>query len=67
MSHNTLERYYKEIFSMTYHHKWPNDVEDMIPYERDLYMAFIRQHMEQLKEEQLQEQQRRQAMERSRF
>lgn len=52
MSHNTLEQYYRNIFSLTYHHKWPMDVESMIPYERDVYVKLIMEHLEHVKAQQ---------------
>lgn len=66
MSHNTLENYYSTIFSLTYHHKWPGNVEDMIPFERDIYIDMIRLHINKLKQDMKQEQNRIAAIERSR-
>lgn len=61
MTHNTLENYYQTIFSLAYHFKMPMNVEDIIPYERDLYVAMIRDDQERIKEERLKQQARAQA------
>lgn len=60
MSHNTLENYYKTVFSLAYHFKMPLDIENMIPYERDLYVAMIKNHQDQVREDQLRQQAKQQ-------
>lgn len=50
MSYSTLESYYKTLFSLQYHHKWPN-VEELVPFERDIYVAMIGNYLQQVKEE----------------
>lgn len=64
MSHNTLESYYTSIFALTFHHKWPDNIEDMYPFERDIYINMINDHMEKLKEEAKQQENIRKALER---
>lgn len=59
MTHNTLENYYKSIFSLTYHHKWPMDIESLIPYERDIYIRMIMEHLDHVKVQQQEENNRR--------
>jgi len=42
MSHNDLKNYYRTIFNMNkYHNFTPDVVENMIPFERDLYQDMI--------------------------
>ena len=59
MSYNTLENYYKTLFALTYHHKWPIDIEMLIPYERDIYVGMIHDHLEKMKEERNMEENKR--------
>lgn len=65
MTHNTLENYYKTLFSLTYHFKMPVDFENLIPFERDLYVAMIKDHQEKVKEAELQRQNQIAAMRRA--
>lgn len=51
MVHNTLDNYYKTNFSLMYQFKLPLDVEEILPFERDIYVAMIKDHQEQLKVE----------------
>ena len=40
LSHNSLENYYLTTFAMIQHHKWSlTEIEDMMPYERDIYVT----------------------------
>ena len=42
LSHNSLENYYLTNFAMIQHHKWSlTELEDMMPYERDIYVALL--------------------------
>lgn len=42
MSHQTLAGYYKLMFAMVHHHKYSiQDIESMIPFERDLFSDMI--------------------------
>lgn len=65
MSHTTLENYYKNIFSLVYHHKFNIDIENMIPFERDLYINMIQDHMEKVREANQAQQNIRNKLERS--
>ena len=67
MSHSNLESYYKNIFALVYHHKWPMNIEELIPYERDIYVAMITNHMNKVKEDQIQQDNIRKATERKMF
>jgi hypothetical protein len=52
LSHNTLARYYSMIFSLAQHHKYSiSEVENLIPYERDLYVDMLLEFLEQQKQE----------------
>ena len=42
LAHNSLENYYLTSFAMVQHHKWSlTELEDMLPYERDIYVAML--------------------------
>lgn len=53
MIHNNLENYYKINFTLAQHHKWSiTEIENMIPFERDLYVGMLIQYLEEEKERQ---------------
>jgi len=46
--HDTLSNYYKTNFSLIQHHKYSlHELEGMIPWERDIYVAMLTQHIEE--------------------
>ena len=48
LSHNSLENYYLTTFAMIQHHKWSlTEIEDMMPYERDIYFAMLQNWIEE--------------------
>jgi hypothetical protein len=48
LSHNSLENYYLSNFAMIQHHKWSlTELEDMLPYERDIYVAMLKNWIEE--------------------
>lgn len=52
LSHTNLFLYYKKIFAMVQHHKYSiNELESMIPYERDLYFAMLINFIEKQEEQ----------------
>ena len=52
LSHNGLENYYKTVFSMAQHHKYSIDeIESLIPFERDLYVDMLLNYLKKLEEE----------------
>ena len=52
LSHNTLSRYYSMIFSLAQHHKYSiTEIENLIPYERDLYVDMLLEFLEQQKQD----------------
>jgi hypothetical protein len=51
LSHNNLMAYYKSIFSLAQHHKYSiGDIENLMPYERDLYMYMLIEFIESTKQ-----------------
>ena len=53
----SLESYYKVNFALIQHHKYSlTEIENMIPWERDIYVGLLQAHLE---EERLKEQQRK--------
>lgn len=53
MSHNTLENYYKSNFSLAQHHKYSiAELENLIVFERDLYMDLLIAHLKEQEEKQ---------------
>ena len=56
MAHNNLENYFRLNFAMMQYHKYSlTEIENMIPWERDIYVGLLQSHLE---EERLKEQQR---------
>lgn len=42
LSHITLANYYQMIFSLAQHHKYSiNEIENLLPFERDLYFGML--------------------------
>lgn len=53
LCHISLGDYYRMIFSMAQHHKYSiTELENMMPYERDLYFGMLVDYIEQQKENQ---------------
>ena len=52
MSHMTLKAYYESTFAMMHHHKYSlTELENMMPWERDIYQGLLIQHLQKEKEE----------------
>ena len=52
-----LENYYKLNFSLTQYHKYSlTEIENLIPWERDIYVELLRAHLEEEKLKQQQKQ-----------
>jgi len=50
MSYMELESYYRINFALMQYHKYSlTEVENMIPYEREIYLALLQQHIEEEK------------------
>jgi hypothetical protein len=48
MAHNDLASYYKINFALMQHHKYSlTELENMIPWERDVYLALLQQYIEE--------------------
>ena len=57
MAHEDLESYYKTNFALMQHHKYSlTEVENMIPWERDIYLTLLQQYIEEEKLKAQQEQ-----------
>jgi hypothetical protein len=50
MSHNSLSNHYRLNFQLVQHHKYSlGELEGMIPFERDIYVEMLVQHLEEEK------------------
>lgn len=59
LCHINLYYYYKIIFSMVQHHKYSiEDIENMYPYERDVFYEMILDYLTELEKKQAAMQQR---------
>jgi hypothetical protein len=48
----SLKDYYQIVFSLVQHHKYSiSDIENLMPFERDLYFTMLIQFLEKQKEE----------------
>jgi len=48
MAHESLESYYKTNFALIQHHKWSlSDIENLIPWEREIYITLLKQWIEE--------------------
>ena len=55
--HTDITSFFEENFALMQHHGWSlNDLENMIPWERDIYLTLLQQYIE---EEKLKAQQER--------
>ena len=55
MAHESLESYFKTNFALMQHHKYSlTELENMMPWEREIYLALLQQYIE---EENLKQQQ----------
>ena len=51
LSHNTLANYYELCFALVQHHKYSiTEIENLIPYEREMYVAMLSAHLKAEKE-----------------
>ena len=52
-----LENYYKINFALVQYHKYSlTEIENLIPWERDIYVSLLQQHLEEEKLNQQQQQ-----------
>ena len=48
MAHMNLESYFKLNFALMQHHKYSlTEIENMMPWERDIYVGLLNQHIEE--------------------
>ena len=48
MAHEDLESYYKVNFALVQHHKYSlTELENMIPWEREIYLSLLKQLVEE--------------------
>ena len=48
MAHTSLESYFKINFALMQHHKYSlTEIENMIPWEKDVYVALLEQYIEE--------------------
>ena len=58
MAHDTLFNYYKTNFAMMQHHKYSlTELENMMPFEREIYLGLLEQHIHEENERRQREQQ----------
>ncbi len=59
MAHEDLESYYKTNFALVQHHKYSlSDIENLIPWERDIYIMLLKNWIEEEEQRIAQQQQR---------
>lgn len=52
LCHISLGNYYQMIFALAQHHKYSiSDIENLMPYERDLYFQMLINYIEKQKEQ----------------
>ena len=57
--HDSLESYYKTNFSLVNHYKWSlTELDNMMPWEREIYVAMLRNYIEE-ENERLKQQERK--------
>ncbi|CAF34271.1 gp51 [Synechococcus phage S-PM2] len=55
MFYNNLENYYRTNFSLMQHHKYSlAEIENMMPWERAVYVSLLNQYLKELEEKQKQ-------------
>jgi len=48
MAHTNLESYYKVNFALMQHHKYSlTELENMIPWEKEIYVTLLQQYVEE--------------------
>ena len=48
MAHESLESYYKVNFALMQHHKYSlTELENMLPWEREVYLTLLQQYIEE--------------------
>jgi len=53
LSHDNLESYYRVNFGLMQHHKYSlSDIENMVPWEREIYCGMLMQFLKAQEEQQ---------------
>jgi len=48
MAHTNLESYFRINFALMQHHKYSlTELENMMPWEKEIYLAFLQQYIEE--------------------
>ncbi len=48
MAHTDLESYFRINFALMQHHKYSlTELENMIPWEKEIYLSLLQQHIEE--------------------
>lgn len=48
MAHETLENYFKTNFELMQHHNYSlNEIEGMVPWEREIYIVLLTNHLKE--------------------
>ena len=59
LSHNTLANYFQLNFSLVKHSGFSlTEIENMVPWEREIYVTLLKQHIDQERQAQREQQQR---------
>ena len=49
LCHDSLAKYFEMNFAMMQHHKYSlTELDSMIPWEREIYIAFLRKHIQEV-------------------
>jgi len=52
LGHDSLMNHFKTNFALMHHHKYSlSELEDMLPWERMLYVDLLKQHLKQLEQD----------------
>jgi len=52
LSHNTLKNYYETNFALMQYHKYSlSEIENLMPWEREIYVGMLLNYLEKKKEE----------------
>jgi len=55
MVHDSLANMYQMNFALMHHHKYSlTELDNMIPFERDIYVTLLKNHLEEQEEQQRQ-------------
>jgi hypothetical protein len=48
MAHTDLASYYKTNFALMQHHRWSlREIEEMLPWEREIYITLLQNYIEE--------------------